>query len=86
MYFQTTEEDLRKLFGEEGTLTDVELKRNSAGKSRHFAFIGYHDDRAAVQAIINLNNTFIHTNKIKVERCRNLPKGKKIIVKIRCFY
>lgn len=58
-----------------GAVTDVDLKRNSRGRSRHFAFIGFHNDGDADEAIRLLNHTFINTNKIQIDRCSDLPKG-----------
>lgn len=68
-----------------GAVTDVDLKRNSRGRSRHFAFIGFHNDRDADEAIRLLNHTFINTNKIQIDRCSDLPKGINTIFSLLTF-
>lgn len=65
---------MAKIFSEKGTITDIEVKRGPSGKSRRFAFVGYHDERDAEEAIRSLNHTFINTTKIQVERCRSLTE------------
>lgn len=64
------------MFSQNGALTDIDIKRNSQGKSRKFAFIGFHNERDADEAIRTFNHTFIKTNKIQVERCLHLSAGK----------
>lgn len=82
VYFQTTENDLSRIFCQNGTITEISLKRNSQGKSRHFAFIGYHNAHDADEAIKALNNTFIKMNKIQVEKCNTIPRGTESIYKV----
>lgn len=50
--FQTTEEDLRQLFGQYGTVVNVQIiKHRDTGRSRGFAFVEMSDGiEAAVQA------------------------------------
>nr|CAH7745100.1 unnamed protein product [Callosobruchus chinensis] len=75
-----TEDTIRKLFGEKGTVTDVQLKFTPEGKFRKFAFVGYQTDTEADQAIESLNKSFINTSRITVEKCsvlgdENKPKA-----------
>nr|XP_022906482.1 probable RNA-binding protein 19 [Onthophagus taurus] len=67
-----TEEKIRKIFGERGLLTDVQLKYTSEGTFRRFAFLGYQTEKEAQEAIKHFNNTCIQTNTIVVEACAAL--------------
>lgn len=66
---------MQKIFSQKGAITDVDIKRNSQGRSRHFAFIGFYKDSDAYEAIRTLNHTYINMNKIQVEKCVNLSAG-----------
>ncbi|KAF5272764.1 hypothetical protein FQA39_LY07791 [Lamprigera yunnana] len=67
-----TETKLRELFGVAGTITDVQLKYTSEGKFRRFAFIGYHNEDEANEAVKQFDNSHIKTSKIKVQACASL--------------
>ncbi|CAH1179142.1 unnamed protein product [Phaedon cochleariae] len=71
------EKSLQDLFGEKGTVTDVQLKYTPDGKFRKFAFIGYQNENEAEEAIKSLNNTFINTSKISVQKCSSLGDENK---------
>ncbi|KAG5876064.1 hypothetical protein JTB14_004423 [Gonioctena quinquepunctata] len=71
------EQSLRDLFGQKGTVTDIQLKYTPDGKFRKFAFIGYQNENEAEEATEFLNNTFINTSRIKVENCASLGDGNK---------
>lgn len=51
----TTEEDLRKTFGEYGTLTSVVVMRDGEGKSKCFGFINFEKPEDAAQSVEVLN-------------------------------
>ncbi|KAK4872453.1 hypothetical protein RN001_014482 [Aquatica leii] len=72
-----TETKLREIFGVVGTVTDIQLKFTSDGKFRQFAFIGYHNENEANEAVNQFHNSHIKTNKIKVELCAFLGDDKK---------
>ncbi|KAJ8968375.1 hypothetical protein NQ314_002325 [Rhamnusium bicolor] len=72
-----TEEKLQHLFGEKGTVTDIQLKYTPEGKFRRFGFVGYQNETEAEEAIKSLNLTFINTSKITVENCALLGDEKK---------
>lgn len=72
-----TEDKIREVFGEIGTITDVQLKYTPEGKFRNFGFIGFQTEAEAEQAINSLNNTFINTNRITVEKCALLGDANK---------
>jgi multiple RNA-binding domain-containing protein 1 len=46
------EQKLRDLFGQKGTITDVQLKYKD-GKFRQFGFVGFSGDNSAVEVIYN---------------------------------
>ncbi|XP_044269129.1 probable RNA-binding protein 19 [Tribolium madens] len=72
-----TEEKIRNLFQEKGTITDIQLKYTSEGKFREFAFVGYQNENEAEEAIKYFDGMFIQTKKIKVESCALLGDSKK---------
>lgn len=51
----TTEDDLKKIFGEHGQITSVVVMRDGDGKSRCFGFVNFEDPDAAAKAVDNLN-------------------------------
>uniref|UniRef100_A0A1I8MYH3 RRM domain-containing protein n=1 Tax=Musca domestica TaxID=7370 RepID=A0A1I8MYH3_MUSDO len=72
-----TEEKLRSLFGQKGTITDMQLKYTPDGKFRQFCFIGYQTENEAADAIKYFNNSTIQTSRIKVELCAKLGGDEK---------
>lgn len=71
-----SEQKIRDLFSQKGTLTDVQLKHKD-GKFRQFGFIGYENEDSAREAVNHFNNTFIGTSKIRVEVCAVLGDESK---------
>lgn len=69
LFLQITEDKLRQLFSEKGTITDIQLKHTADGKFRQFAFVGYKNENDAEGAIKHFDKMFINTNKIQVESC-----------------
>ncbi|CAG9864766.1 unnamed protein product [Phyllotreta striolata] len=67
-----TEETLKNIFSQKGTVTDIQLKYTPDGKFRKFGFIGYQNEEEANEAIKSLNKTFINTSRITVENCSAL--------------
>ncbi|KAK1316280.1 Polyadenylate-binding protein 2 [Acorus calamus] len=51
----TTEDDLKKIFGEFGTITSVVVMREGDGKSKCFGFVNFEDTDAAACAVESLN-------------------------------
>ncbi|XP_061387960.1 probable RNA-binding protein 19 [Musca vetustissima] len=72
-----TEDKLRSLFGQKGTITDMQLKYTPDGKFRQFCFIGYQTENEAAEAIKYFNNSTIQTSRIKVELCAKLGGEEK---------
>ncbi|CAA2964394.1 polyadenylate-binding 8-like [Olea europaea subsp. europaea] len=52
---ETTEEDLRKIFGEYGLLTSVVVMRNEDGKSKCFGFVNFENAEDAARSVELLN-------------------------------
>lgn len=71
-----SEKKLRNLFGQKGTITDIQLKYKD-GKFRQFAFVGYENEESAQEAVNFFNDTFFGTSKIKVEVCATLGDESK---------
>jgi len=65
---------LREIFSEKGVITDVQLKYTKTGKFRHFAFVGFQNEEEAKAALDYFDNTFLHSLRIKVEKCTELGK------------
>ncbi|XP_073834276.1 probable RNA-binding protein 19 [Musca autumnalis] len=72
-----TEDKLRSLFGQKGTITDMQLKYTPDGKFRQFCFIGYQTEDEAAEAIKYFNNSTIQTSRIRVELCAKLGGDEK---------
>jgi len=71
----TTEEELKKHFGEFGPIQscDLVLDQNT-GKSKGFAFIEMPNPGHAKAAMKNLNAKTIGDNKIRVKKAQDKPK------------
>jgi RNA recognition motif-containing protein len=69
--FGTTEEELRSLFGEHGTVTRVAIiKDKYTGESRGFGFIDMDDDSQAAAAIEALNGADFGGRTLRVNEAR----------------
>ncbi len=69
--FDTTEEDLRSLFAQAGTVTSVALiKDRATGRSKGFAFIEMSNQSEAEQAIKLFNGYSLGNREIKVDKAR----------------
>ena len=67
-----TENELKSIFDQYGTVTNVQLKRNANGKSRKFAFVGFSLDESGLNACSKMNNSFIKGARVKVEVARRM--------------
>lgn len=65
---RATEADVRAHFAPFGTLSDVRLVTMEDGRSRRVAYVGYVEQEAGERAMSQLNNTYILTSRIRVER------------------
>lgn len=52
----------------------MQLKYTKTGKFRHFGFVGYQNEEEAKAALDYFDNTFLHSLRIKVEKCTELGK------------
>lgn len=63
----TTEKDLKDLFGARGEITDVKIVKTATGKSRQFGFLGFRTHNQAQDCQEYFNNTFLKSARITVE-------------------
>lgn len=64
----TTEQELRTLFSEHGTVKECTLVLDQeTGKSKGFAFIEMPDEKEAKLALSKLHETKVSNNKIRVK-------------------
>ncbi len=69
--YQVTEDDLRDLFGEFGTLTSVDvITDRETGRPRGFAFVEMDSDDEATKAIEALNGKTVQDREIVVNEAR----------------
>lgn len=69
--YTASEEDLRKLFGEFGTLTSVSIIIDrETGRSKGFAFVEFEDDAAALKAIDARNGYKMDDRPLTVNEAR----------------
>ena len=69
--FETTENDLQDLFGEQGKVTEVALLTDRmTGKSRGFAFVTMESNETAQTAIAALNGKELHGRTLTVSEAR----------------
>lgn len=71
-----SEQKLRSLFAQKGTITDIQLKYKD-GKFRQFGYVGFLEEKSGHEAKEYFNNTFVGTNKISVELCAALGDESK---------
>jgi RNA recognition motif-containing protein len=69
--FRTTEEDLRNMFAQAGTVISVSLIRDRDTKrSRGFAFVEFSNQAEAEKAVSLFNNTLLDNRTLKVNLAR----------------
>jgi RNA recognition motif-containing protein len=69
--FHTTDEDLRKLFSQYGTVSSAKvITDRETGRSRGFGFVEMESDKEANEAMKNLNNTEIEGRAMAVSVAR----------------
>ncbi|KAL6531966.1 hypothetical protein OROGR_013936 [Orobanche gracilis] len=70
------EDRLREHFSQEGgEITDIKLMRTKDGKSRQFAFIGFHSDHETQEAIRYFNRSYLDKSKITCEVAQKLGEA-----------
>ena len=82
--FQTTEDELKEIFEEYGTVTSVSIiKDKYSGRSRGFGFVEMESDQEGQAAIDALNGTELGDREIKVNVARpreergDRPRGRR---------
>jgi RNA recognition motif-containing protein len=74
--YSTTEDELRTLFTQSGTVTDVAIiKDRDSGRSKGFAFVTMSSQAEAEQAIKALNGTSVGDRELKVNAARPREEG-----------
>ncbi|KAG8087344.1 hypothetical protein GUJ93_ZPchr0010g10519 [Zizania palustris] len=73
-----TADDVRALFGEHGSVVDVELSMYNSSKNRGLAFVTMGSEEEALSALNNLNATTLNDRTIKVDFAR--PRNKRSVV------
>ena len=72
--FHTTDEDLRKLFAEYGTVTSAKvITDRDTGRSRGFGFVEMESEEDANQAMKKLNQKEVEGRVISVTIAREKP-------------
>ncbi|VEU21330.1 DEKNAAC102569 [Brettanomyces naardenensis] len=67
-----TEDKLKGIFSEEGSVTDIKLIRKRNGESRRFAFVGFKSMDDAENAVKRHNDTYIDTSKVTVQLAKTM--------------
>lgn len=75
--FSTTKEDLETMFKEYGPLKDVRIVTYRNGHSKGLAYIEYHDETAAANAVVKTDGTKIKENVISVAISNPPPRKPK---------
>jgi len=72
--FHTTDEDLRKLFAEYGTVTSAKvITDRETGRSRGFGFVEMESEKESNEAMKKLNQKEIEGKAISVSIAREKP-------------
>ncbi|GFQ70924.1 squamous cell carcinoma antigen recognized by T-cells 3 [Trichonephila clavata] len=75
--FSTTKEDLETMFKEYGPLKDVRLVTYRNGHSKGIAYVDYHDETAAANAVMKLDGTKVKDHVISVAISNPPPRKPK---------
>jgi RNA recognition motif-containing protein len=75
--FQTTDDELRTLFGEYGQVNNATvITDRDTGRSRGFGFVEMEDDNAAMNAISGINGRDVDGRQLNVNEARpRQPRG-----------
>lgn len=75
--FETTDDDLRKMFAAAGTCdTAAVIKDRTTGRSRGFGFVEMSTDEEARRAIAELNNKELQGRNISVSEARERAESR----------
>lgn len=70
LLYETTEDDLKELFGQYGTVASSTVIRFQDGRSKGFAFVEMDSDEGAQKAVDTLNGQEYKGRKIVVAQAR----------------
>jgi len=74
--YETTQDELRTMFGEHGEVTDLHLPTDrETGRPRGFAFVEMNDDTQAQAAIDALNGKEVGGRELTVNKARERSPG-----------
>ena len=69
--YETTEDELRDLFGEFGTIVEVSIiKDRETGRSKGFGFVEMEEDAGAEKAIKELDGNSVNGRNVTVNQAR----------------
>jgi RNA recognition motif-containing protein len=75
--FQTTEDELREIFSEYGTVTSVSIVKDKySGRSRGFGFVEMASDQEGQAAIDALNESEMQGRNLKVNVAKPREEGR----------
>ena len=73
--YETTEDELRHLFGTYGSIERIKIVIDRySGQPRGFAFVEMVKDENAEKAITELNGAVLHDRKLEVNEARRKPE------------
>ncbi len=74
--YETTDDDLRQLFGQHGSVGEVVLPIDrDTGRPKGFAFVEMHSQEEAQKAMAALHNHNLNSRTINVNEARPKPAG-----------
>ncbi len=74
--WNTTEQDLHKNFEKFGTIVEAKVVTDrESGRSRGFGFVTFEDDRAAEEAIAEMDNNVLDGRMIRVSEAQERSSG-----------
>ena len=78
LQWKTTEEDLKELFSNYGTVTSATIINDrETGRSRGFAFVEMRSEEEAIKAMKGLNDKELGGRNLKVNEAREISSSKR---------
>jgi cold-inducible RNA-binding protein len=72
--YETSEDELRRLFAAYGPVDRVSIATDRSGQPRGFAFVEMANAEDAAKAITELNGTQLHSCRLDVNEARRRPE------------
>ena len=74
--YQTTDQDLAKMFGEVGTVASAQVVTDRyTNESRGFGFVSFRDEASAADARNKMNGQMLDGRNLKVDVAADKPRG-----------